>query len=216
MDAEPGLTNEDKEILMLDLRTSAVTMATLSLVLCAPFARAHGDSEKPKYYFRITNIQSQDKSLIPLAEELLKAEVESRPEFVTDIGTAESEDAQIAEIRRQGMQGYQVSMRIESFKKEIKPPAPGKADQQMAISVKLTVFGHTIPGQKLLFTGDGDASLTGDFSERLKDKEEQRFSRTAMASAIKQAVSTAVAKLTNATLAARPQKAKKGKGKKKR
>jgi hypothetical protein len=67
----------------------------------------------------------------------------------------------------------------------------------------------------MLFTGDGDASVVADFAERLKDKEEERFSRTALASAIKQAVSTAVAKLTNATLGdSGPSKAKKGKGKK--
>jgi hypothetical protein len=202
---------------MLNTRTSAVAMAVLPLLLLAPSARAEGDSEKPKYYFKIANIQAEDKKIIPLASELLKAEVASRPEFTSDIGTAESEDGQIAELRRQGMQGYQVSMRIESFKKEIKPPAPGKRDQQMAISVKLTVFGHTIPGNKMLFTGDGDASLVADFSERLKDKEEERFSRAALTSAIKQAVSTAVAKLTNATLGDRgPSKAKKGKAKKKR
>jgi hypothetical protein len=205
-----------REISMLNLRTSAVALAMLPVVLLAPTARAEGNSEKAKYYFKITNIQAQDKTVIPLASELLKAEVSSRPEFTMDIGTDESEDAQIAEIRRQGMQGYQVSMRIESFKKEIKPPAPGKRDPQMAVSVKLTVFGHTIPGQKLLFTGDGDASLVADFSERLKAKEEERFTRTALASAIKQAVSTAVAKLTNATLADGPPKAKKGQGKKKR
>jgi len=50
------------------------------------------------------------------------------------------------------MQGYQVSMRIESFKKEIKPPAPGQRDQQMAISVKLTVEGI---GASKISTGIG-------------------------------------------------------------
>jgi len=105
-------------------------------------------------------------------------------------------------------------MRIDGFKKEIKPPAPGRRDRQMAITVKLQIFGHTIPGQKMLFTGDGDASLVGDFSERLRDQEEERFSKAALASAIKQAVSTAVAKVTNATLApAGPSKGKKGKKK---
>jgi len=197
---------------MLKLQTYAAATALLSLLLLAPSVRADSDV-KPKYYFKLTSVHAEDKSIIPLVSELLKQEVDSRPEFTTDIGTAESEDAQIAEIRRQGMQGYQVSMRIESFKKEIKPPAPGKKDQQMAISVKLTIFGHTIPGQKMMFTGDGDASLMGEFSERLKDKEEERFSRTALASAIKQAVSTAVAKLTNATLPSGPPKAKKGKKK---
>ena len=84
----------------------------------------------------------------------------------------------------------------------------------MSIEVKLGIFGHTIPGNKLLFTGDGDAALTGEFSERLKDKEEERFMRTALASAIKQAVSTAVAKLTTATLEDKtPARGKKGKAK---
>jgi hypothetical protein len=190
-------------------------LAALPLFFPAPLAHAdESDASARKYYFKISNIHSEDKKIIPLAAELLKAEVDSRPEFTTDVGTAESEDAQIAEIRRQGMRGYQVSMRIETFKKEIKPPAPGKRDQQMAISVKLTIFGHTIPGNKMLFTGDGDASLMGEFSERLKDKEEERFSRTALASAIKQAVSTAVAKVTNATLATDgPSKGKKKKKK---
>jgi hypothetical protein len=206
----------EKESLMLNIRTSAVALSVLPLILLAPSARASEDGTKAKYYFKITNIQAQDKRLIPLATELLKAEVDSRPEFTTDIGTSESEDAQIAEIRRQGMLGYQVSMRIESFKKEIKPPAPGQRDEQMAISVKLSIFGHTIPGQKLLFNGDGDASLVGEFSERLKDKEEERFTRAALASAVKQAVSTAVAKLTNATLGDAPSKGKKGKKAKKR
>jgi hypothetical protein len=204
---KPDHRNHDKETSMLNLRTSAVATALLSLLLLAPAARAES-GVKPKYYFKLTNIQAQDKSIIPLASELLNEEVSSRPEFTTDIGTAESEDAQIAEIRRQGMQGYQVSMRIENFKKEIKPPAPGKKDQQMAISVKLTIFGHTIPGQKMMFTGDGDASLMAEFSERLKDKEEERFTRAALASAIKQAVSTAVAKMTNAVLPSGPPKAK--------
>jgi hypothetical protein len=208
-------TTSDKETLMPNMRTCAA--AVLPLFLLTPAARAEGDVAKPKYYFKISNILSENKKIIPLAAELLKAEVATRPEFTTDIGTAESEDAQIAEIRRQGMQGYQVSMRIEKLKKEIMPPAPGKRDQQMAISVKVTIFGHTIPGRKLLFTGDGDASLVGDFSERLRNKEEERFSKTALASAIKQAVSTAVAKLTNAKLApSGPSKGKRGKGRKKR
>jgi hypothetical protein len=54
----------------------------------------------------------------------------------------------------------------------------------------------------------------GEFSERLKDKEEERFMRTALSGAIKQAVSTAVAKLTTATLEDKGS-AKSKKGKKK-
>lgn len=198
---------------MPHLRTTMLGAAAFALAAVAFSASAIAASGKPKYYFRISNIESQDPKIIPLAKELLEKEVATRPEFTMDLGDAKSEDAQIAEIRKQGMQGFQVSLRITSLKKEIKPPAPGHRDQQMSINVKLGIFGHTLPGNKLLFTGDGDASLTGEFSERLKDKEEERFMRTALASAIKQAVSTAVAKLTTTTLEDR-KAGKGGKGKK--
>jgi hypothetical protein len=195
---------------MLNMRTTTLGTAVLAMAILALSAPALAASGKPKYYFRISNIEAQDHKIIPLAKELLEKEVATRPEFTMDLGNAHSEDAQIAELRRQGMQGFQVSLRITSVKKEIKAPAPGKRDQQISIEVKLAVFGHTLPGNKLLFTGDGDASLMGEFAERLKDKEEERFMRTALASAIKQAVSTAVAKLTTATL----EDKKSGKGKK--
>ena len=200
---------------MSNLRTTLLGTAVFAMTTMALSPAAPAASGKAKYYFRISNIISQDKKIIPVAKELLEKEVAARPEFTMDLGDAQSEEAQIAEIRKQGMQGFQVSMRIASLNKEIKPPAPGHRDPQMSIAVKLAVFGHTIPGNKLLFTGDGDASLMGEFSERLKDKEEERFLRTALQSAIKQAVSTAVVKLTTAKLpdhkAGRGKKGKKGK-----
>jgi hypothetical protein len=201
-----------KEPFMLDIRTVALGIFVLAAPSLTRAEPARGSSNSPKYYFRVSNIKAQDNKIIPLAKELLEKEVSTRPEFTMDLGDARSEEAQIAELQKQGMKGFQVSMQIVSLKKDIKPPAPGKRDQQMSVDVKLGIFGHTIPGNKLLFTGDGDASLTAEFSERLKDKEEERFVRTALASAIKQAVSTAVAKLTNATLEDKsPAKGKKGK-----
>jgi hypothetical protein len=194
---------------MLNLRTLALA---IFVPLVPALAIAAAKTTSPKYYFKVSNIQVQDSKIIPLAKELLEKEVASRPEFTMDLGDANSEDAEIEEMQKRGMKGFQVSMRISSLKREIKPPQPGHRDQQMAIDVKLAIFGHTIPGNKMMFTGDGDASLMGEFSERLKDKEEERFTRTALESAIKQAVSTAVIKLTTSTLEDRGPK--RGKGKK--
>ncbi len=181
---------------MLNMRSIAIGF----LALFVPMAVAAAEKTAPKYYFKVSNIHTQDPKIIPLAKELLEKEVASRPEFTMDLGDANSEDAEIAEMQKRGMKGFQVSMRISSLKKEIKPPKPGNRDEQMSIDVRLAVFGHTIPGNKIMFTGDGDASLTGEFSARLRDKEEERFTRTALESAIKQAVSTAVAKLSTARL----------------
>ncbi len=201
---------------MSNMRTIALGIFVLATPLLAgpSPAAAAGGSTSPKYYFRVSDIHVQDHKIIPMAKELLKKEVASRPEFTMDLGNANSEDSEIAEMQKRGMKGFQVSMRITSLKKEIKPPAPGHRDQQMAIDVKLAVFGHTIPGNKIMFTGDGEASLLGEFSERLKDKEEESFTRRALESAIKQAVSTAVAKLTTAKLEDKsPKKGKKPKKK---
>jgi hypothetical protein len=84
----------------------------------------------------------------------------------------------------------------------------------MAIQVKLGVYGTTYPGGKLNFTGDGEASLLGEFSERRRESDVQNLTRTALASALKQAVSTAVDKMSTATLPESPRrKGKKQKSK---
>lgn len=189
--------------------TRTLTIGTFVLASLTTFAL--GAQASPKYYFKVSNIHSQDNRLIPMARELLVKEVAARPEFTMDRAPGE-EEAGLTETQKKGMTGVLVSMRITSLKKDVKPPAPGKRDMQMAIDVKLSIFGHTIPGNKVLFTGDGEASLMGEFAERLRDKEEERFTQTALASAIKQAVSTAVIKLNSPTIDGK----KSGKGKKRK
>jgi hypothetical protein len=180
--------------------TRSLTFGTFVLAaMTTTFALPQPAHSSPKYYFKVSNINSQDKKLIPMAKELLEKEVAARPEFTMDRASGGDEDG-LTETQKKGMTGVLVSMRITSLKKDAKPPAPGKRDMQMAIDVKLSIFGHTIPGNKVLFTGDGEASLMGEFAERLRDKEEERFTQAALASAIKQAVSTAVIKLSSPTI----------------
>jgi len=176
--------------------------------------RASGETAKPKYYFTISNITSEDKTIISLARDLLAKEISSRSEFTQDLGGAEGEAAATVEMKKRGLKGFQVNLRIMTFKQEIKPPVPGRRDQQMAIQVKLGVYGTTYPGGKLNFTGDGEASLTGEFSERRKESDVDGLTKTALAAALKQAVSTAVDKMSTATLPDSPRrKGKKHKSK---
>jgi hypothetical protein len=192
-------------------------VAALAGMLTVAFSfsgRARGESTKPKYYFTISNITSEDKTIIALAKDLLAKEISSRSEFTQDLGGAEGEAAATAEMKKRGLKGFQVNLRIMTFKQEIKPPAPGRRDQQMAIQVKLGVYGTTYPGGKLSFTGDGEASLVGEFSERRRESEVEGLTKTALASALKQAVSTAVDKMSTTTLPdSSPRKGKKHKSK---
>jgi hypothetical protein len=179
------------------------------LTLAIGFAgRARGDAAKPKYYFTISNITSEDKTVIPLARDLLSKEISSRSEFTQDLGGAEGEAAAAAEMKRRGLRGFQVHLRITTFKQETKPPAPGRRDRQIAIQVKLAIYGTTYPGGKLNFTGDGEASLVGEFAERRMDSDVEDLTKTALAGALKQAVSTAVDKMSTAKLPDSPRRKK--------
>jgi len=170
--------------------------------------RAGADAAKPKYYFKISNITADDKTLISMATDLLTKEISTRSEFTQDLGGAESEAAAATEMKKRGLKGFQVNLRIMAFKEEIKPPAPGRRDRQMAIQVKLGVYGNTYPGGKLNFTGDGEASVTGEFAERRMDSDVDELRKAAMAAALKQAVSTAVSKMTTTTLSDSPRRKK--------
>jgi hypothetical protein len=189
-------------------------LAGMLIVVTSLAGRASGEGAKPKYYFTISNITSDDKKTIPLARELLEKEISSRSEFTQDLGGAEGEAAAAAEMHNRGLQGFQVNLRITSLKKEIKLPAPGRRDRQMAIQVKLGVYGTTYPGGKLNFTGDGEASLVGEFAERRMESDIEDLTKTAVATALKQAVSVAVDKMTTAKLSDSPRrKGKKPKSK---
>jgi hypothetical protein len=174
---------------------------------------AQGQSSPPKYYFKVTNIIAEDQSIIPVAKELLEKEIASRSEFTQDLGGAESEAAATAEMKRRGLRGYLINLRVMGFKQEEKPPVPGRVDPQMMVKVKLGVFGSTYPGGKIAFTGDGEATVTGEYKERRKDKDVADLTNAAIGAALKQAVTTAVTKMTNTTLPEGPRKKKKAKAK---
>ena len=174
---------------------AAMLTVTISLA-----GRARGDVAKPKYYFTISNITAEDKTIIDLAKELLSKEISTRSEFTQDLGGAEGDVAAAAEMKRRGLRGFQVNLRITTFKQEIKPPVPGRRDRQMAIQVKLAIYGTTYPGGKLNFTGDGEASVVGEFAERRMESDVEGLTKTALGSALKQAVSTAVDKMPTAKL----------------
>jgi hypothetical protein len=185
-----------------------VALAGILTMAMGGASSASGAEAKSKYYFTISNISAEDKTLIPLARELLEKEISTRTEFTQDLGGAEGEAAATAEMKKRGLRGYQVNLRIMTFKQEVKPPVPGRRDQQMAIQVKLGVYGSTYPGGKISFTGNGESQVTGEFVERRKESDVADLVKAAFASALKQAVSTAVDKMTTTTLPDSPRRKK--------
>jgi hypothetical protein len=158
----------------------------------------------PKYYFRLGEVKSGpevDEALKTYAGEAVKAELASRPEWASDIGNfgPDDTDALVAELKKRHLRGFSVVVRFEHLSKENKEPSPGERRKRVALDVKLSVFGTTIPEEKLSFSGDGESSVEEEVSEKGMDSETQALAKDAIKDAIKQAVDQAVMKLSLGT-----------------
>ena len=124
----------------------------------------------PKFYFRLGEVKAGpnvevDADLKTYAGEALKAELASRPEWASDVGTNDPE-ALAAELKRRNLRGFSVAVRFEHFKKDLKEPSPGARRKRAVVDVKLSVFGTTIPEEKLSFSGDGESGVEAEVSEK--------------------------------------------------
>jgi hypothetical protein len=152
----------------------------------------------PRYFFRVVEVKATmnaDEATKAAAREVLEKDLAGREEFTSDVrGTGEAAIA--AELKVRKLQGFNVSLRIEDMKREIKPPKPGGRLKQLALGVKLSVFGLTLPGAKLAFSGDGEAAIESEVVERRMEEEAAGLLKDVMVQAVRQAVDQAVAKLS--------------------
>jgi hypothetical protein len=158
-------------------------------------------SNKPKYYFQVTETKSVDETVDEAtrnaAKEILAADLAARPEFTSDLGVASGDESALPdELKRRKLQGFNVTLKIESLSREPKPPRPGGRLKQLAVNIKLSVFGTTIPEAKLAFGGEGEAGVEAEVVERRIEEEAATLIKDAMVQAVKQAVDQAVAKLS--------------------
>jgi hypothetical protein len=180
----------------LFVTVGAVAFAA-AIAAAVPVARAAA----PTYYFRLRDVKAGpeiDATLKAYAGEALKAELASRPEWASDLGVqASSTDALVAELKRRNLRGFDVNVRFDGFKKELKEPKPGERSKRLELEVKLSVFGTTIPEEKLAFSGDGEAGLEAPVpSEARADAQTNTLAKDAIKDAVKQAVDQAVMKLS--------------------
>jgi hypothetical protein len=154
----------------------------------------------PKYYFRLGEVKAGpdiDEALKSYAAEAVRAELAGRPEWASDVGKfgPSDTDALVAELKKRNLRGFSVVVRFEHLKKELKDPSPGERRKRLALDVKLSVFGTTIPEEKLSFSGDGESSVESEVADKGAEAESQALAKDAIKDAVKQAVDQAVMKL---------------------
>jgi hypothetical protein len=166
----------------------------VGLAMAAPGSAA----TKAKYYFRIGETKAPaetEGALKSFAEEALKQDLSSRASWASDVQAADDAGL-VSELKRRGLRGFDVTLRLEKLGQELKEPKPGGHLKRLAIDVRLTVFGTAIPGAKLAFSGDGEAAVESEVTERQVESEGSAATRDAIKDAIKQAVDQAEAKLS--------------------
>ena len=182
--------------------SAALAGALAAATLAAISASA---SAAPKYYFQLQPVKAGpevDAEVKSYTGEALKAELASRPEWASDIGSAGSagpgtdRSALVGELKKRKLRGFDVTARIEKLKQEVKDPKPGSRNKQLAVAIQVTVFGTTIPDAKLAFSGDGQSSSEAEVSERRLAADTADTTKDVIKDAIKQAVDQAVLKLS--------------------
>jgi hypothetical protein len=155
--------------------------------------------KKPKYYFKVVEVnvgKKEDPELAKAARELFEKELSSRAEFTSDLGGITEPAAELAELKKRGLKGFRMSLRLDRLGKALKEPKPGGRMKQLAVDMKLSVFGTTYPGEKLAFSGEGEAAVEAEVVETRLEQEGLTLVKEVMPMALKQAVDQAVAKLS--------------------
>ncbi len=156
-------------------------------------------AKPPKYLFQIREVKGGEGAhpdVRAYAAEAFTTDLRTRAEIVLADGAAASDAEMAAQAKKRRCRAFSVSVRLDEIAKQMKEPRPGGRLPRMEVSVKLSVFGTTIPGEKLAFSGEGEAGLESEVTERTAEAEAVSLQRDAVKAAVKQAVDQAVLKLS--------------------
>lgn len=187
-------------------RLSKPVLRLLWALGCAPFvgplvvsSPAQAESKEPRYYFHVTEVKAPADVDPALRDEVAKAladDLAGRSQWVSDLGVGEDRRAQANELAARKLRGFDVSVRLHQVKRDLKENRPGVNTKRVGVNVRLEVLGVTFPGEKLAFSGEGDAGGEIEASERRFDGEARLLEKDLLHAAIKQAVDAALLKLS--------------------
>lgn len=194
-------------------------MRLLSLVclvacLCLPPALSAGEAHaapakvraKKRFYFEILGVTSKAKLAAELEARVLpqlSAEVQKQlaahPQFVAELPGAPSAKTDDAAYRkfltRKGIAGaYSVSVQLTEASEELEQ-LEGRG-QRLVVRLSVHVFGETIPGKTMGFTGDGSASIRQEIGKKLRPRDQEFTWQSAIERAVSDAISTSVESLS--------------------
>ncbi|MBK7538587.1 MAG: hypothetical protein IPI49_25100 [Myxococcales bacterium] len=196
-------------------------LAAVLLCLCAasavmpaeiPGAVTHAEANRKarpqkRFFFEISQVTSKAK-ISPELEKLvlprLTAEVQKQlaahPRLVTALPGAPDPRGDGPKYRRyltkRGLAGaYLVSVELTSASEEVEQ-LEDRGGQRLVVRLSVHLFGETVPGQTMGFTGDGSSSIRQEIGKKLRLRDQEVTWQDAVELAVADAISTSLDKLS--------------------
>lgn len=136
---------------------------------------------------------------IKLAHDDLVDALKKRPEVVMELDgvPADAPPARFGEeLKRRGIKGYEVTLRILKLDRSVKPPPAGRKFRLLEQSVKLALVGTLFPGEpQLALGGDGESTVQIEVGNQISESQERDVLVDSIQDAVTQAVAQALRKL---------------------
>jgi hypothetical protein len=176
-------------------------------VLTAGAAAHAGGKAKKRYYFEISLVSSKatlspelEKLVVPRLTAEVTKQISAHPQLVTSLPQAPDPQGDVAVYRKylakRGLAGaYLVRVDLTSASEEVEP-LEGRSGQRLVVRLSVHMFGETIPGQTMGFTGDGSSSIRQQIGKTLRPRDQEFTWQSAVELAVADAISTSLAKLS--------------------
>jgi hypothetical protein len=164
-----------------------------------------------KYFVVVRGVDEApgvESGFVDEAKQLFIAELKRHPEFLLEPPPGlPSEPAKMAKaLKQKHLRAFEVTLKILDVHGELQPPKPGKIYKTLVRSIKLSVFGVTLPERILAIGGDGDAEVATEVG---KSEDIDKEAKQLLAECTKVAVGQAVdMTLTKLNLAGKPARLK--------
>ncbi len=176
-----------------------LSLAALLCLVAAPAATAYGAAGK--YYVIVQTVDESAGVKSDITAELkdvFTAELKKHPEFVLDRpdGMPTEPRELDAWLKAHKLKAFEVSLKVLSVTRDLKPPKEGKQYRVLVRGIKLSVFGDTLPEKIMAIGGDGESEVGAEIGKQSDvDREGKKLLLECAKVAVTQAVDMTITKL---------------------
>ncbi len=191
------------------VRSSVGSVIAPVVALAALAALAGTASAAPRFFVVVRTVDEAPgvkSEMLADARKLFAEELGSRPELtLTPPVELSGDEAELkgdpekyrAALRAHSLRAVELTLKILEVERVTEPPPSGKPFRVLKRSIRLSVFGSTLPDKIMAIGGDGDSSIAAEIHKNEDEAVEgKKLLAEATKIAIKQAVDMTVAKLT--------------------